>query len=125
MLRRSDEAPVDPRLTDSRPPGGWHRTTFGAPFGDLDLLDAGDYISVETLLGTHTYEVVGSRVVRPKDIWVADQRDGAWLTLTTCHPKYSSRERLVVFARLVFGPNAAAVADSYDGSYELPEPPAG
>lgn len=102
-----------------------HRTTYGAPFGDLDLLEPGDPIVVETLLGTHTYEVVGSRIVLPREVWVADQRDGAWLTLTTCNPRYSSRERLVVFARLVLGPNAAAVAAEYGWSYELPEPPEG
>ncbi len=33
----------------------------------------------------------------------------AWLTLTTCHPKFSSRQRLVVFAELVDGPNYEAI----------------
>mgnify|MGYP006263152449 CR=1 FL=1 len=25
----------------------------------------------------------------------------AWMTMTSCHPKYSARERFVVFAKLV------------------------
>ena len=45
----------------------------------------------------------------PTDIWVTDSRPGAWLTLTTCNPKYSARERLIVTAELVAGPNVEYV----------------
>ena len=86
-----------------------HRTTYGAPFYDLDLLEPGDSITVETLIGSHIYEVVELVVVAPNALWVTDQVEGAWLTLTTCNPKGSSRERLIVFARLIDGPNAPAV----------------
>jgi sortase A len=82
-----------------------HRTTYGEPFRNLDALDPGDRIEVETALGTHIYAVRETRVVRPTEVWVAEPRDGAWLTLTTCHPEFSARERFVVFAELVFGPN--------------------
>jgi len=86
-----------------------HRTTHGAPFRELDLLEPGDTIIVDTLIGTHTYQVIEVIIVAPSDVWVTDQVAGAWLTLTTCHPEGSSRERLIVFARLVSGPNAAAI----------------
>jgi LPXTG-site transpeptidase (sortase) family protein len=86
-----------------------HRTTHGAPFYDLDLLAPGDSITVETLIGSHVYEVVELLVVAPNAVWVTEQVEGAWLTLTTCHPKGSAQERLIVFARLVDGPNATAV----------------
>ena len=82
-----------------------HRTTYGEPFRELDALDPGDRIEVETALGTHVYSVRETRVVKPTDVWVAEPREGAWLTLTTCHPEFSARERFVVFAELVFGPN--------------------
>ena len=82
-----------------------HRTTWGQPFHELDALDPGDRIEVETALGTHIYEVRETRVVKPTDVWVADPREGAWLTLTTCHPKFSARQRFVVAAELVVGPN--------------------
>ena len=82
-----------------------HRTTYGQPFHELDALDPGDRIEVDTALGTHVYEVRETRVVKPTDVWVAGPRDGAWLTLTTCHPKFSARQRFVVFAEMVFGPN--------------------
>ena len=64
-----------------------------------------------TITGTHVYQVVEARVVRPAEMWVTEQWQGSWLTLTTCHPRFSSRERLVVFARLIGGPNAAALVE--------------
>jgi sortase A len=86
-----------------------HRTTWGQPFHELDALDPGDRIEVDTALGTHIYAVREIRVVKPTDVWVADPREGAWLTLTTCHPKFSARQRLVVAAELIFGPNADVI----------------
>ncbi len=89
-----------------------HRTTYGAPFFDLDRLETGDQIVVETALGSHTYEVRESLIVAPTDVWVTDPKRGAWLTLTTCHPKFSARQRLIIVAELVDGPNLAyAMAD--------------
>ena len=82
-----------------------HRTTYGRPFFDFDLLAEGDRIEVETAVGTHEYEVRDTVVVKPTDVWVVDPRPGGWLTLTTCNPKFSARERLVVFAEMVAGPN--------------------
>ncbi len=87
-----------------------HRTTYGAPFHELDDLSPGDSIEVDTALGTHTYEVREVIIVQPTELWVTEPREGAWLTLTTCHPKFSSRQRLIVFAELVDGPNWEAIS---------------
>jgi sortase A len=86
-----------------------HRTTYGAPFNELDELAPGDVIEVETAVGTHIYVVRESLVVSPFDVWVTNPREGAWLTLTTCNPEFSARERLVVFAELQGGPNWEAI----------------
>jgi sortase A len=98
-----------------------HRTTNGAPFYDLDQLGRGDAILVESLTGTHTYEVVETRIVHPTDTWVATQWEGSWLTLTTCTPKFSSSSRLIVFARLIDGPNAEAIHARYGLPVAIPE----
>lgn len=82
-----------------------HRTTYGRPFFDLDLLEPGDLIEVETAVGVHTFTVREIIIVKPTDIWVTEPRPGSWLTLTTCNPRYSARERLIVFAELTDGPN--------------------
>lgn len=86
-----------------------HRTTWGAPFHELDTLEPGDLITVETAVGVHTYVVRETVIVANTALWVTGEREGSWLTLTTCHPKYSSRQRLVVFAELVDGPNYKAI----------------
>lgn len=89
-----------------------HRTTYGAPFHELDELDVGDIIEVETALGLNTYEVRESIIVKPTAIWVTDPRPGSWITLSTCNPKFSSRERLIIFAELVDGPNFDVIYSS-------------
>ena len=86
-----------------------HRTTYGAPFGDLDQLAVGDEIKIATLQGKFTYKVTEQRVVDPSEVTVLDPtpdpaRSGhqlATLTLTTCNPKYSAEERLIIKAQLV------------------------
>lgn len=85
-----------------------HRTTYGRPFFDFDQLRPGDRIEVETAIGTHVYELQEEWfIVEPTDVWVTDDRLGGWLTLTTCHPKFSARQRLIVTAKLIDGPNLA------------------
>lgn len=86
-----------------------HRTTYGAPFHNLDNLDPGDLIEFETVTGVHVYEVRDLQIVDPTAVEVLNPREGGWLTLTTCHPKFSARQRLVVFAEIVGGPNAEAI----------------
>jgi len=75
-----------------------HRTTYGAPFWDLDKLRKGDQITLETERGTFTYVVSGSKIVAPTAVQVADQTEQPTLILTTCNPRFSATERLVVFA---------------------------
>jgi len=82
-----------------------HRTTYGAPFYDLDLLEPGDEIIVETALGEHVFVVREALIVLPTDVWVTNPKRGAWITLTTCHPRFSARQRLVIQAELILGPN--------------------
>lgn len=83
-----------------------HRTTYGAPCFNLDLLRNGDPIFVQTLQGSFRYEVERTWKVSPKDTTVLAPTPGQnVLTLTTCDPKYSAARRLIVRARLV-GPAA-------------------
>ena len=79
-----------------------HRTTYSKPFARVDELAIGDQIVLETPLGTCWYEVTRTPfVTHPQDWAVVDELEGFYLTLTTCHPEGSARERLIVRARLV------------------------
>jgi sortase A len=77
-----------------------HRTTYGAPFNRIDELAVGDPIIVTTLAGEFRYKVFQQLVVSPKEVFVLDPTPNATLTLTTCNPKYSASQRLVVQAVL-------------------------
>ena len=81
-----------------------HRTTYGAPFNRLDELKPGDQIFVSTHAGKYRYEVDTSVVVKPTDVTVLNPTSDNRLTLTTCNPKYSARQRLIVVSHLVGEP---------------------
>ncbi len=91
-----------------------HRTTYGKPFNRIDELEIGAEVRLETPLATHVYRVIAAPgdVARPCPTgacWITDPTDwgvvapidGSLLTLTTCHPKGSARERLILRAELV------------------------
>jgi sortase A len=95
-----------------------HRTTYGAPFGDIDQLEPGDVIFVTTLAGRFEYRVMGADrsqaggdpasghfIVKPTDVFVLDNFGDNRLTLTACHPKYSARQRIIVAAELIRAPS--------------------
>lgn len=92
-----------------------HRTTYAAPFHRLDELAPGDLITVETLQGSFTYEVLpqavdpatppqGHRIVTPDQLEILDDKGDNRLTLMACHPKYSAARRIVVEAKLTNPP---------------------
>lgn len=91
-----------------------HRTTYGQPFSGLDDLEVGQRIDLVLPQERCTYQVVAAPpraapphagsaawVTGPADWSVVGPLRGSFVTLTTCHPKGSAAERLVVRARLV------------------------
>jgi sortase A len=121
-----------------------HRVGKGSPFLELDRLRPGDPIVVETAQGWYVYRVLGDRrtgdvttdpsgipgqqIVRPTDVSVISPVPGgpataapagSYLTLTTCHPRYSARQRLIVHA--VLDGAGISKADAPDGPPALQE----
>ena len=89
-----------------------HRTTYGAPFRQIDKLGKGDEIVVEMSYGTFTYEYEKQEIVEPSEISVIRKVGYDRLVLTACHPLYSAAQRIVVYARLVEArPKGAAAGD--------------
>ena len=86
-----------------------HRTTYLAPFNKLGELRDGDRILIDTSAGQYVYKVTTTKVVQPNDVAVAApvpehpraNPTKRLITLTTCNPKYSAAQRLIVFGQLI------------------------
>lgn len=100
-----------------------HRVGKGEPFLNLDQLQPGDAVVVQVPGFWYVYKVlgqggdlskpdgngvVGREIVDPTDVGVIaktpDKSDapvtGNYMTMTTCHPKYSANQRMVLHALL-------------------------
>lgn len=83
-----------------------HRVTYAAPFYRLDELREGDEIHVTDRSGQRwVYALTETRIVSPEESWVLESdplgTGAPTITLTTCHPRYSARQRLIAFGELV------------------------
>jgi sortase A len=77
-----------------------HRTTYGAPFRNVDKLDPGDRIELRMPYARFIYRVERTKIVPPTELSVTDRVDHDRLVLSACHPLYSAAQRIIVFARL-------------------------
>ena len=75
-----------------------HRTTYGAPFSDIDRLEAGDTISVELPYGSVEYRVTRHRIVDDNDLSVLESHNREELVLQACHPRFFADQRYLVYA---------------------------
>ena len=87
-----------------------HRTTYGAPLNNIDTLEKGDEVIVETKSGWYVYELEAQEIINPWDGWILDPVPGlpsnteprdAKITIYSCHPKYTANQRYVWFGSLV------------------------
>ena len=78
-----------------------HRTTYLAPFHDINLLKPGNRIDLDMPYAHFTYTVTHQRVVLPTDVSAATSQLGfSRLVLSACTPLFSAEKRLLVYARL-------------------------
>jgi sortase A len=78
-----------------------HRTTFGAPFRDIDDIRVGDAITLEMPYATFRYRVFAHEIVESDDWSVIRNRGFDTIMLSACHPLYSAEQRWIVYGRLV------------------------
>jgi len=78
-----------------------HRTTYGAPFREIDQIDPGDRIVVDMPDGRFVYRVERTVIVDDQDLSVLEPAGYRRLLLSACHPLYSAAQRIIVFARQV------------------------
>ena len=78
-----------------------HRTTFGAPFRDIDDIRVGDTITLGMPYATFRYRVFAHEIVESDDWSVIRNRGFDTIMLSACHPLYSAAQRWIVYGRLV------------------------
>jgi sortase A len=76
-----------------------HRTTYDAPFWNLNELKKGDAVDFESRGIRYRYLVREQKIVDPRAGYeVVEQHGRDEVTLTTCHPRFSAAQRLVIQA---------------------------
>lgn len=87
-----------------------HRATHGEPLANVDQLEVGDMVYIETASSWTSYRLTHDEIVLPTDVWVVDPVPGEppgtqptepLLTLLTCHPRWGSTYRWVWWGDLV------------------------
>jgi sortase A len=78
-----------------------HRTTYGAPFRDIDDLRHGNVIRLDMPYGRYVYRIERIKIVDDSDFSVLRKVRYDRLVLSACHPLYSAAQRVVAFARVV------------------------
>jgi sortase A len=75
-----------------------HRTTYSAPFSQINLLRRGDTITIRMPYGTFRYRITGHRIVTATDVAVLRTGRRELLILQSCHPRFSATHRYLVYA---------------------------
>ena len=82
-----------------------HRTTYAKPFNRVEELQVGDPLVIRTTDNVwYVYRVTSTEIVDPSNVGVIAPVPGdpgavpteRLITLTTCHPMFSARERFIV-----------------------------
>lgn len=83
-----------------------HRTSHGAPFFNIDKLQSGDKVVIETNDGWFIYNYLQTKIVEPTALGViapvpegldGAHKGGKYLTMTSCHPKWTNHQRIIAW----------------------------
>jgi sortase A len=77
-----------------------HRTTYLAPFAQIQNIRVGDYVMLEVPYGNFQYRVFQKRIVRADDLAVLQSHGREVVILQACHPRFFATNRYLVYARL-------------------------
>jgi sortase A len=78
-----------------------HRTTYSAPFSDIEELERGDRVVLELPYARFEYRVERDEIVRSNELRVLRSRGREVLALQACHPRFFASHRYLVYARPV------------------------
>jgi sortase A len=88
-----------------------HRTTHGQPYAHVELLEVGDQVFVQTEKNWFIYTLTMDGIVLPTDTWVMRSKalenarvrkspSNRIITLITCTPRHSTKQRWVWWGQL-------------------------
>jgi sortase A len=80
---------------------GGHRTSGSRPFYNVEKLRRGDIITLVEGSKKIRYKVTNKMIVRPTAMWITKQSTQATLTLFSCHPKGSTKQRYIIRATML------------------------
>jgi len=95
-----------------------HRTTYAKPFSRIDELMVGDALVIQTEDAWYVYRVTSHEIVLPTQVEViapvpdhpGRTPNDHYITLTSCHPRFSASHRYVVHGVLEYwSPTGAGV----------------
>jgi len=80
-----------------------HRTGWGSPCININQMQPGDLIYIDTVAGRYTYKVTSyPKQIEKTESWVLNgdpsSKDPYRLSITTCTPPHTSLHRLVIWA---------------------------
>lgn len=78
-----------------------HRTTYSAPFSDIDDLRQGDRVRLELPYATFEYTIRGHRIVEAHELSVLRSRGREEVALQACWPRFFASHRYIAYARPV------------------------
>jgi sortase A len=78
-----------------------HRTTYSAPFSDIDDLERGDRVRLELPYATFEYTIRGHRIVEAHELSVLRSRGREEVALQACWPRFFASHRYIAYARPV------------------------
>jgi sortase A len=78
-----------------------HRTTYLAPFAEIQALRPGDTATLELPYGTFLYRIAGHAIVPARDVSRLRSHGREVLALQACHPRFFATHRYIAYARPV------------------------
>ena len=78
-----------------------HRTTYSAPFSDIDDLRRGDRVLLELPYATFEYRIRSHRIVEAHQVSVLRSRGREEVALQACWPRFFASHRYIAYARPV------------------------
>jgi sortase A len=76
-----------------------HRTTYLAPFANIDVLREGDPVTLSLPYGVFHYRITGHVIVPADDVSRLRSRGYEQVALQACHPRFFATQRYIAYAQ--------------------------